>query len=144
MPGDSPAPNPVAALEQIRERNEAAIRHRALTEATVATLPEGDVRLLLKVVEAVLKLHAEFRVYDECGHEHTQDEVDAGTAVVLHEEGAVTCEDGYVHSVCRACCTGGWSQTEACASDHERPCWPCGTVEAIAGELPGKETADAT
>ena len=57
MHADSPAPNPVAALEQIRERNEAAIRHRALTEATVATLPEGDVRLLLKVAEAALKFH---------------------------------------------------------------------------------------
>ena len=97
---------------------------------------------LVAAVEAALRLHAEFRIYDECGHEHTQDEVDAGTAVDAME--FVTCEDGYVHSVCRACCTGGWSQTEECASDHERPCWPCGTVEVISAALLGKGDDDAT
>ena len=138
---DSPAPDPVAAyLSEVGERAARLLplnRKPSLLAEEVAQ----DVPRLLTAAERVLKLHSEFRIYDECGHEHTQDEVDAGTARDTTE--FVTCEDGYIYSVCRACCTGGWSQTEACASDHERPCWPCGTVEAISAALLGKETGDA-
>ena len=52
------SPDPVALLAAIRDRNEAEINRKALTDASVAQMPEGDVRLLLKVAEAALALAA--------------------------------------------------------------------------------------
>ena len=101
-------------------------------------------RRLLAAVEAVLAHHSEFRIYDECDHEHSQEEVDAGTAVDCPGADFVTCRDGYAYSVCRACCTGGWSQMEECASDHDHgDCWPCPTCWAITTALLGEGSPGA-
>jgi hypothetical protein len=47
--------DPLAAA--ISDRNEDYIATLALTEATVAQMPSGDLRRLLAAVEGVLKLH---------------------------------------------------------------------------------------
>jgi hypothetical protein len=96
---------------------------------------------LLAAIETVVDLHTEFRVHEECDHEHTEDDVRAGKAVVVGGD-FIACQDGYLYSVCRACCTGGTDQTEECAANHRLcgdKCWPCATVEAISGALLGEE-----
>ena len=86
----------------------------------------------------VLASHTEFKIYDECEHEHkpigkTDDEE------YLFEPGVVEVEDigmtcNHAYSVCRQCCTdqqhgGDWYQREDCANAHNAigtaPCWPC-------------------
>ena len=117
---DSPADPVAEELFLIR----AAVERGVVKPATV--------RSLLAAVEAVLALHAEFRVYEECGRQHACDGViDCGDFI--------TCEDGYLYSVCRDCCTGGRDQTEECAGEHDRAsCWPCPTREAISRALLGE------
>ena len=96
---------------------------------------------LIAGYRALLKLHVPFRIYEDCGHDH--EEVVEG---VTDCGDFLACEDGHLYTVCRECCCGGMfrgPQTEECASDHERPCWPCGTVEAISAALLGREDDDA-
>ncbi len=118
-----------AQRRQIREAH-AEARRTPMPDADKVTAELAAIRDRF-AVEAVLALHSEFRIYDECGHEHSQEEVDAGTAVNCDGADFVTCRDGYAYSVCRACCTDGWSQTEECASHHDHDCWPCPTYRAI-------------
>lgn len=88
-------------------------------------------------LNAGLALHTEFKIYEECGHEHTDDDVDAGRAFAVEEVGYV-CADGYLYSICKRCCTDDTGiQGEACAN-HERPCWPCATVAALQGDQPAE------
>jgi hypothetical protein len=72
----------------------------------------------------VRELHPEFRIYGECGHKHA--EGDEG--VVNVNDVGLVCEDGFMYSVCRECCTDGHgNQTEECASAHDHPGWLCAT-----------------
>jgi hypothetical protein len=87
-------------------------------------------------IEEALKIHSQFRVYDECGHQHEDDDPD----VIEIDEIGLTCGDGYLYSICANCCTGGsreW-QTETCASEHKHDgdaaCWPCPTRIALTEE----------
>ena len=67
---------------------------------------------------AIVKLHAPFRIYDECDHEHTQEDVDGGRAFEIDIIG-FTCENGFEYEVCVACCCDRDSeQTEECISSH--------------------------
>jgi hypothetical protein len=87
-------------------------------------------------IAATLKLHTELRIYEDCGHRHTDDDVDAGLATEVHEVGIV-CEEGFLYSICNECCAAGdryTGQTECCVADHEHPCWPCNTIKALTGE----------
>ena len=53
-----PDPDPLAAeLARIDDSNEAYIKRLALTDATVATMPSGDLRKALAALEAVLRDH---------------------------------------------------------------------------------------
>ena len=69
--------------------------------------------------------HREYRVYDECGHDHRDGE--PGTTDV--ECIGPVCEEGYMYSVCYACHTddgemgedGPWEQA-----------WPCDAAKAQA------------
>ncbi|MGW4127984.1 hypothetical protein [Amycolatopsis japonica] len=81
-------------------------------------------------IDKALTLHTEFKIYDECGHKHTAEDVDAGRAINVPDVG-YTCSDGYEYSICRHCCTGDSGfQSEECEG-HTRPCWPCSTVAAL-------------
>lgn len=87
------------------------------------------------VVQGVLGLHREVRVYGPCGHTHV--ELDPSTSEV-HDAG--WCEDGYRFSVCAACCCDRYEdiRTEECEQHHNRelqPCWPCSTVHTVATGL---------
>ena len=82
------------------------------------------------LVADLTTLHSEYRIYDECDHNHPEDDparVDCGDFV--------TCEEGYLYSVCAACCTEPeYGQTEQCAGAHDhRPSAPlCPTIAALA------------
>ena len=93
--------------------------------------------------EKVLALHQEFKIYDECGHDHRYLE-NGGLPEGVHEidEVGLTCSDGYMYSICSNCCTGGsqeW-QTEVCADQHKHDgksqCWPCPTRAALTADQP--------
>lgn len=81
----------------------------------------------------VRELHRAFRIYDDCGHEHTLEDVEAGRAKNVTEVGYV-CEVGYQFDICSECCTDGEYQTEGCATDHDRPCYPCPTIAVLDAE----------
>lgn len=136
------ADDKLAALEEIRERgyeNGA----RGTRAAYLSDAAAVDVPRLLAVADVVLKLHRQHRLYDECGHEHTEDEVRAGLAADAGE--FLACEDGFERVVCRHCCASdGNGQTEDCAVDHlADECWPCLTVQVITRALNAEEIGDA-
>lgn len=89
-----------------------------------------------EALSAVVALHGEFRIFDECGHEHTEEDVKAGRAFNVSEVGYV-CEDGYRYSICRECCRDGDYQTEDCATYHKHTADgpQCRTVHAVAEKL---------
>lgn len=68
-------------------------------------------------IDAALHLHRDFKIYDECGHNHTDVDVVSGVAFEMPEVGYV-CEQGVQYVVCRACCTEDGYQTEQCVSTH--------------------------
>jgi hypothetical protein len=83
-------------------------------------------------------LHSLWRVYDECDHEHTDEDVAAGVAQDIQEVG-YTCNQTAV--ICSLCCTSGppgWrDQSEECATYHEHtldPATRCATVRLLAEE----------
>ena len=79
-------------------------------------------------IDAALALHSEWGIYDECGHDHTEEDVRTGKAIDV--DVGFTCEEGKVQSVCRECDTDDGDATEA-TEDGE---WPCPTVKALKGE----------
>lgn len=81
---------------------------------------------------AVRELHRPRRIYDDCGHTHTGDELGGEFVWEVPMVGAV-CEAGFVREVCVECCTTpGEDQSEACAAGHDPvACYPCPTVLAI-------------
>lgn len=82
-------------------------------------------------IQRVRDRHSEYRIYDECGHGHDADEPGIGYAVEI----GFVCEDGYMYSVCRECCTADGAHTEHCATDHApADCWPCRTRKDIDGD----------
>ncbi|OLE25881.1 MAG: hypothetical protein AUG44_14700 [Actinobacteria bacterium 13_1_20CM_3_71_11] len=102
-------------------------------------------------IDKALALHVEFKIYDECDHDHRYNEDGALPEGVLDiDEIGLTCQGAYLYSICSNCCTGGseeW-QTEACANDHKHdgasPCWPCPTRAALASGVPeAPETGQA-
>jgi hypothetical protein len=85
--------------------------------------------ILAARVEKVIALHTEWRIYDECGHSHTDEEVARGEAHDIPEVG-ITCEEGYLYSVCRLCHTDDGEARE----DTDEGSWPCPTVRLLDGE----------
>ena len=82
-------------------------------------------RILAARVEAVLVLHAEHRIYDECGQHHAEgddDAVDCGDYT--------SCETAYQYSVCHHTTDGEPRE------DTEDGEWPCPTVRLLNGKKP--------
>lgn len=82
-------------------------------------------------LRAVLDLHASHRIYTECDHEHTEEEVEDERAIEVSDIG-YTCEDGYLYSVCGACCFDDDNkQTEECTSHSHGDDKPLCPTEAV-------------
>jgi hypothetical protein len=106
-------------------------------------------------ISAALALHSEWTAYDECGHDHTSEDLEAGRCIEIPEVGltdecghdhtsedleagrcieipevGLTCEDGKLYTVCRECHTADGEPTE----DTDEGEWPCPTVKALLGE----------
>jgi hypothetical protein len=64
------------------------------------------------------EVHSPFGIYDECEHEHTEEDVMAGVAIDVEEVG-ITCKEALMYYVCKSCCTLGGYQSETCANSHE-------------------------
>lgn len=78
----------------------------------------------------IRELHSPYKIYDECSHRHA--ETDPGVTVVTHV--GPTCEDGYLYTICRHCCTDALGdQTEACATEHDHATSPCPTSAVFDG-----------
>jgi hypothetical protein len=72
-----------------------------------------------ELITELRELHRPFGIYDECGHDHTEEQLEAGDCLEIDEVG-LTCEDGLMYQVCEHCCIKEWfGQTEDCASDHK-------------------------
>jgi hypothetical protein len=68
-----------------------------------------------RMVQGLRALHCPYGVYDQCSHQHTENDVDA----VYIDGVGLTCDDGLLMTICRHCCTRLMSgQTEDCATDH--------------------------
>jgi Arc/MetJ-type ribon-helix-helix transcriptional regulator len=114
----------------------------SLVEDTLGTA-SAELADLKARIDRALSLHREFKIYDECDHDHRYNEDGTLPEGVLDiDEIGLTCQDAYLYSICSNCCTGGseeW-QTEACANDHKHdgasPCWPCPTRAALASGVP--------
>ena len=77
-------------------------------------------------VAAALAIHCEWRIYDECGHQHAE-----GEPGVTEVEGmGLTCEAGYLYSVCYACET----DEGVCREDSDEHPYPCATRRALTGQ----------
>jgi hypothetical protein len=73
-------------------------------------------------VAALRGLHKPFGIYEECGHDHTEEDFEAGRCIEVDLIG-YTCEEGLMYRVCTHCCTDNQTfeqyQTEDCATNHE-------------------------
>jgi len=98
----------------------------------------ADVPRLVGAVEAVRSIHKPFGIYDECGHDHTEEDLASGFAVDANLHYA--CADALMYRICTECCTEGMGQSEACVSSHEHgPGKPfCRTIEAITRKVLGE------
>jgi hypothetical protein len=129
----------VAALAEIRDRNEGRIRFYAYTECTVEhDAAEGDVRRLLAALDAALKHHQRTPLY--------------GDASTLENPGACPHDpeqdrDCHFESNDGEWLCGGQPEGFACSCtqlpDGERIPYPCDEVAAILAALTGKEASDA-
>lgn len=74
-----------------------------------------------EVLAEVAALHRPWRIYDECGHDHTDEDYEAGRCIEVSEIGYV-CDDGLMYVICRECCCDydgfNYWQTESCANGH--------------------------
>jgi hypothetical protein len=133
-------------VERLRTDNAWLDRHyRQATEADEAVhekvsgalgLDEGiswdalvdKVRQMREENARVRDLHSPFKIYEPCGHDH--EETDDGVTNVI-EMGPV-CQDGYMYTVCRHCCTDAQGfQTEECVSAHDHSTGICETRRAL-------------
>jgi hypothetical protein len=100
---------------------------------------QDEINRMRGQIAEVRKLHREFEIFDECGHDEHDDE---GDVIEVDVVGAV-CRDGYQYSICRACCAPNDSQTVVCADDHDHAeCWPCPTFRAVADPTPQDPTKE--
>jgi hypothetical protein len=88
---------------------------RGMNGTDITESPADKIRRFAGVIEEVQILHKPFRIYEECSHEH--DDAD-----IVNCGDFVSCEAGYMYSICTECCTseayGIRQQTEECADVH--------------------------
>jgi hypothetical protein len=82
-----------------------------------------------ELIDALIKLHRPFGVYDECEHDHGED----GRVVVRINDVGFVCAEGFLYWVCRECRTGDGYISEDCANGHDHgPDKPiCATAAVI-------------
>ena len=112
------------------ERAAAGMREKLTEYRTRMLAAEKLAAGLMATITGLQNLHCEYRIYDECGHDHDDDDparVDCGDFS--------SCEDAYLYSVCEACCTEpDYGQTEECAASHDHgPGKPLCPTAAILG-----------
>jgi hypothetical protein len=73
-------------------------------------------------LEALRALHQPFGIYTECGHDHVEEDFEAGRCIEVDLVG-LTCEEGLMYRICKHCCTDDAHfeqyQTEHCATAHD-------------------------
>lgn len=93
-----------------------AVDHMLVVAERIADDARADMRVKIEA------LHAPYRIYDECGHEHTDEDFEAGLCVDAAEVGYV-CDEGLLYIICRECCCDydgfNYWQTESCVNGHE-------------------------
>lgn len=72
--------------------------------------------------------HREWKVYDECGHDHDHDGPDNPDVVDVEGVGYV-CSDGLLYSVCEQCHTHD-GECHECTPEEQA--WPCDAAVAQA------------
>ena len=79
--------------------------------------------------EDLRALHSPYKIYDECGHDHHEGDIEA----VYIEEIGMVCGDGFQYEICRECCmNGGDFQSEECQDhDHGKDKPICATVAIL-------------
>jgi hypothetical protein len=88
-------------------------------KALVRTHDNNKIADLEAKIARVRELHSEFKIYDPCAHKHIEADLDQGIAKYIEEVG-LTCDDGYVFSVCWHCCTDSdYGMTLHCSDSHE-------------------------
>lgn len=78
-------------------------------------------------LEAVLTLHSPFGIYDECGHDHTEDE----PGVVEVDGIGLVCAEGKLYEVCRTC---HYDMNGEPLEDVDSLSYPCATRRAAEGK----------
>lgn len=89
-----------------------------------------------RALSAVLERHRPMRIYDECDHDHQDDDDD-----VIDCGEFLTCEEMYEYSICSSCCVENEKypeQAEWCHDKHDhRKNGYCPTVHDIVIALEG-------
>jgi hypothetical protein len=135
-PGNLRWATPYEQAENRGRMNAAMRRIRELESRQSDLLAEVD-RLTAENGRA-RALHSEYKIYDECGHNHRYSEDgDLEPGVIEVEDVGLVCEEGLQYVICRECCTHGGrqGQTVTCVDDHDHGvCWPCPTLQALGGK----------
>lgn len=104
-------------------------------DALMMTKGRGYFRRMRISLEALSKLHREFKIFSECGHDHEVDPDQGMHGLFWVQDVGVVCEDAYDYSVCKACCTKDGDQTEECATYHDHLRYLCPTDKILKGDL---------
>ena len=117
-----------AEVERLQAELEKERRLHGMARSTISSRT-AEVERLQAIATAILKLHSPFKIFEECGHDHSEDE--SPVAYEVDDVGMV-CEDGYQYSVCVQCCTDGDFMTEECMNhDHGKDIPICETVALL-------------
>jgi len=109
VPPDSDGPGALLAEPPAGEQDRAGVSgHPGAPGAA------GGLSAPRDLIAELRGLHKPFGIYAECGHEHAEDDPAAVSCGDF-----VTCEDGFLHWVCQACCCRNEEQTAECAEHHE-------------------------
>jgi hypothetical protein len=127
----------VAEVDQLRSLT-GNLREGFLSETVQHNDAANSLAELLSARDRVRGLHTEFKIYTECSH---RDHGDGEPSVRLIPDVGYVCDEGYLYSVCRGCCTDDGYQREDCDDVHSTAgapdpsgCWPCPTIIALDGE----------
>lgn len=104
-------------------------------DGLLMTKGRGYFRRMRISLEALAKLHSEFKIFEECSHDHEVDPDQEMIGLYWVEDVGVVCDDGYGYSICRACCVVNGYQTEECVSSHDHQKYLCPTDKILKGDL---------
>lgn len=89
----------------------------------------------LDVAIAAAEVHKPFGIYEECGHDHDEQEIDGDSGVIVVEalDKPYTCNEGLLYRVCEACHTDSGEVRE----DTGDGLWPCSTYKRMEAAYQG-------